>query len=100
MGHMPGVLWKRSNIMIFLICKQVIDPTWHLRKCQLPHLVVLKNLYNSIDNQIIEADRLCFGDRSRWLAVSLVSEVMPIDRVNDAFDAMHRGESIRSILTF
>jgi S-(hydroxymethyl)glutathione dehydrogenase / alcohol dehydrogenase len=30
----------------------------------------------------------------------LVSEIMPIDRVNDAFDAMHRGEAIRSILTF
>jgi S-(hydroxymethyl)glutathione dehydrogenase / alcohol dehydrogenase len=30
----------------------------------------------------------------------LVSEIMPIDRVNDAFDAMHRGTAIRSILTF
>jgi S-(hydroxymethyl)glutathione dehydrogenase / alcohol dehydrogenase len=30
----------------------------------------------------------------------LVSEIMPINRVNDAFDAMHRGEAIRSILTF
>ena len=30
----------------------------------------------------------------------LVSAVMPIDRVNDAFDAMRRGEAIRSILTF
>ncbi|MCY7334896.1 MAG: zinc-binding dehydrogenase, partial [Chamaesiphon sp.] len=30
----------------------------------------------------------------------LVSEIMPIDRVNDAFDAMRRGEAIRSILTF
>ncbi len=30
----------------------------------------------------------------------LVSEIMPIDRVNDAFAAMHRGQAIRSILTF
>ena len=30
----------------------------------------------------------------------LVSEIMPIDRVNDAFDALRRGEAIRSILTF
>ena len=30
----------------------------------------------------------------------LVSEIMPIDRINDAFDKMHRGESIRSVLTF
>jgi S-(hydroxymethyl)glutathione dehydrogenase / alcohol dehydrogenase len=26
--------------------------------------------------------------------------VMPIERINDAFDLMHRGESIRSVVTF
>ena len=30
----------------------------------------------------------------------LVSEIMPIDRIDDAFGKMHRGESIRSVLTF
>ena len=31
---------------------------------------------------------------------SLVSHVMPIDKINDAFDLMHKGESIRTVLTF
>jgi len=26
--------------------------------------------------------------------------VMPIEKINDAFDLMHRGESIRSVVTF
>lgn len=30
----------------------------------------------------------------------LITHVMPIERVNDAFDLMHRGESIRTVLTF
>jgi S-(hydroxymethyl)glutathione dehydrogenase / alcohol dehydrogenase len=30
----------------------------------------------------------------------LISEVMPIDRINDAFDAMRQGTTIRSIVTF
>lgn len=30
----------------------------------------------------------------------LVTHVMPIDRINDAFDLMHKGESIRSVVTF
>lgn len=30
----------------------------------------------------------------------LVTQVMPIERVNEAFDLMHKGLSIRSILTF
>jgi S-(hydroxymethyl)glutathione dehydrogenase / alcohol dehydrogenase len=30
----------------------------------------------------------------------LITNVMPIDRVNDAFDIMHRGEGIRTVLTF
>jgi S-(hydroxymethyl)glutathione dehydrogenase / alcohol dehydrogenase len=30
----------------------------------------------------------------------LVTQIMPIDRINDAFDLMHKGLSIRSILTF
>lgn len=30
----------------------------------------------------------------------LVTQVMPIERINDAFDLMHQGLSIRSILTF
>jgi S-(hydroxymethyl)glutathione dehydrogenase/alcohol dehydrogenase len=30
----------------------------------------------------------------------LITHVMPLDRINDAFDLMHRGESIRSVITF
>jgi S-(hydroxymethyl)glutathione dehydrogenase/alcohol dehydrogenase len=30
----------------------------------------------------------------------LVTHVMPIKQINDAFDLMHRGESIRSVITF
>ena len=30
----------------------------------------------------------------------LITHVMPIERVNDAFDLMHSGESIRSVVTF
>jgi S-(hydroxymethyl)glutathione dehydrogenase / alcohol dehydrogenase len=30
----------------------------------------------------------------------LVTQIMPIERINDAFDLMHQGLSIRSILTF
>jgi S-(hydroxymethyl)glutathione dehydrogenase / alcohol dehydrogenase len=30
----------------------------------------------------------------------LITNVMPIDRVNEAFDMMHRGEGIRTVLTF
>jgi Zn-dependent alcohol dehydrogenase len=28
------------------------------------------------------------------------SGVMPLEKINDAFDLMHRGESIRSVVTF
>jgi len=31
---------------------------------------------------------------------SLVTQVMPIDKINEAFDLMHKGESIRTVLTF
>jgi S-(hydroxymethyl)glutathione dehydrogenase / alcohol dehydrogenase len=31
---------------------------------------------------------------------SLITQVLPIDRINDAFDMMHRGEGIRTVLTF
>jgi S-(hydroxymethyl)glutathione dehydrogenase/alcohol dehydrogenase len=31
---------------------------------------------------------------------SLITQVMPIEQINDAFDLMHKGESIRSVLTF
>ncbi|MBD2088747.1 S-(hydroxymethyl)glutathione dehydrogenase/class III alcohol dehydrogenase [Microcoleus sp. FACHB-1515] len=31
---------------------------------------------------------------------SLVTHTMAIDQINDAFDLMHRGESIRSVVTF
>ncbi|MEP6517304.1 S-(hydroxymethyl)glutathione dehydrogenase/class III alcohol dehydrogenase [Microcoleus vaginatus] len=31
---------------------------------------------------------------------SLVSRVMPIDKINEAFDLMHKGEVIRTVLTF
>jgi S-(hydroxymethyl)glutathione dehydrogenase / alcohol dehydrogenase len=30
----------------------------------------------------------------------LITNVMPIDRINDAFDLMHRGEGIRTVVTF
>jgi S-(hydroxymethyl)glutathione dehydrogenase / alcohol dehydrogenase len=30
----------------------------------------------------------------------LITSVMPIERVNEAFDIMHRGEGIRTVLTF
>ena len=30
----------------------------------------------------------------------LITHVMPIDKINDAFDLMHKGESIRSVVTF
>jgi len=30
----------------------------------------------------------------------LITHVMPLDQINDAFDLMHKGESIRSVVTF
>src|SRR5437870_12812320 len=30
----------------------------------------------------------------------LITHVFPLQRINDAFDLMHRGESIRSVVTF
>ncbi|MGE5144451.1 MAG: S-(hydroxymethyl)glutathione dehydrogenase/class III alcohol dehydrogenase [Acidobacteriota bacterium] len=30
----------------------------------------------------------------------LITHVMPLEKINDAFDLMHRGESIRSVVTF
>src|SRR6266481_1238693 len=31
---------------------------------------------------------------------SLITHVMPIEKINDAFDLMHKGQSIRSVVTF
>ncbi|MEG4224826.1 S-(hydroxymethyl)glutathione dehydrogenase/class III alcohol dehydrogenase [Microcoleus sp. N9_B2] len=31
---------------------------------------------------------------------SLITQVMPIDKINEAFDLMHKGEVIRTVLTF
>jgi S-(hydroxymethyl)glutathione dehydrogenase/alcohol dehydrogenase len=31
---------------------------------------------------------------------SLVTQVMPIDKINEAFDLMHKGEAIRTVLSF
>ena len=31
---------------------------------------------------------------------SLITHTMPVEQINDAFDLMHRGESIRSVVTF
>jgi S-(hydroxymethyl)glutathione dehydrogenase/alcohol dehydrogenase len=31
---------------------------------------------------------------------SLITHVMPVEKINDAFDLMHTGESIRSVVTF
>jgi S-(hydroxymethyl)glutathione dehydrogenase/alcohol dehydrogenase len=30
----------------------------------------------------------------------LITHTMPLKQINDAFDLMHRGESIRSVVTF
>jgi S-(hydroxymethyl)glutathione dehydrogenase/alcohol dehydrogenase len=30
----------------------------------------------------------------------LITHVMPLDRINEAFDLMHQGASIRSVVTF
>ena len=30
----------------------------------------------------------------------LITNVMPVEKINDAFDLMHKGESIRSVVTF
>jgi S-(hydroxymethyl)glutathione dehydrogenase/alcohol dehydrogenase len=30
----------------------------------------------------------------------MITHVLPLDRINDAFDLMHKGESIRSVVTF
>ncbi|MBT3808459.1 MAG: zinc-binding dehydrogenase, partial [Rhodospirillaceae bacterium] len=30
----------------------------------------------------------------------LITHVLPLDQINDAFDLMHKGESIRSVVTF
>jgi S-(hydroxymethyl)glutathione dehydrogenase/alcohol dehydrogenase len=30
----------------------------------------------------------------------LITHVMPLAKINDAFDLMHAGESIRSVVTF
>jgi S-(hydroxymethyl)glutathione dehydrogenase/alcohol dehydrogenase len=30
----------------------------------------------------------------------LITHVMPLEQINDAFDLMHKGESIRSVVTF
>jgi S-(hydroxymethyl)glutathione dehydrogenase/alcohol dehydrogenase len=31
---------------------------------------------------------------------SLITHTMPLERINDAFDLMHRGESIRSVVVY
>jgi S-(hydroxymethyl)glutathione dehydrogenase/alcohol dehydrogenase len=31
---------------------------------------------------------------------SLITHTMPIEKINDAFDLMHKGESIRGVVTF
>jgi S-(hydroxymethyl)glutathione dehydrogenase/alcohol dehydrogenase len=30
----------------------------------------------------------------------LITHVMPLEKINDAFELMHQGESIRSVITF
>jgi S-(hydroxymethyl)glutathione dehydrogenase/alcohol dehydrogenase len=30
----------------------------------------------------------------------LITHVMPLDKINDSFDLMHAGKSIRSVVTF
>jgi S-(hydroxymethyl)glutathione dehydrogenase/alcohol dehydrogenase len=31
---------------------------------------------------------------------SMITHKLPLDRINDAFDLMHAGESIRTVVTF
>jgi S-(hydroxymethyl)glutathione dehydrogenase/alcohol dehydrogenase len=31
---------------------------------------------------------------------SMITHTMPLEEINTAFDLMHRGESIRSVVTF
>jgi S-(hydroxymethyl)glutathione dehydrogenase/alcohol dehydrogenase len=31
---------------------------------------------------------------------SLITHTMPVEKINDAFDLMHKGQSIRSVVTF
>ncbi len=31
---------------------------------------------------------------------SLITHTMPVEKINHAFDLMHKGESIRSVVTF
>jgi S-(hydroxymethyl)glutathione dehydrogenase/alcohol dehydrogenase len=31
---------------------------------------------------------------------SLITHVLPLEQINDAFDLMHQGKSIRTVLTF
>jgi S-(hydroxymethyl)glutathione dehydrogenase/alcohol dehydrogenase len=30
----------------------------------------------------------------------LITHVMPLEKINDAFELMHKGESIRSVIKF
>jgi S-(hydroxymethyl)glutathione dehydrogenase/alcohol dehydrogenase len=30
----------------------------------------------------------------------MITHVMPLDKINDSFDLMHAGKSIRSVVTF
>jgi S-(hydroxymethyl)glutathione dehydrogenase/alcohol dehydrogenase len=30
----------------------------------------------------------------------MITHVLPLERINEAFDLMHRGESIRTVVTF
>jgi S-(hydroxymethyl)glutathione dehydrogenase / alcohol dehydrogenase len=30
----------------------------------------------------------------------LITHVMPLNKINDAFDLMHKGESIRTVVTY
>ncbi len=30
----------------------------------------------------------------------LITDVMPVERINEAFDIMHQGQGIRSVVTF
>ncbi|TDP43300.1 hypothetical protein DES42_1121, partial [Zavarzinia compransoris] len=30
----------------------------------------------------------------------MITHVLPLDRINDAFDLMHHGKSIRAVITF
>ena len=45
-------------------------------------------------------DRRLVHGQARSTSIDLITHVMPLEKINDAFDLMHEGKSIRSVVTF